>query len=459
MTYTVAMKIIENLGDGAGQHAEVVVDRLPTVDVAAATRRVAENALAALDLDKLATAPEAEVYQDVVQQLELGARGNSTELVATLHFPELPAVREFTAGSFFDSVRVRNGGNRPGGWLVVNLPEAIAADPGDTVRVVVSPDGRTAVVQHNTEGAAHRLLATSLHLPPHTPMAELVDRVVAGDLVLTEVTAFADQHGYPLREGKIRDDAAAMLWDVHHRVRAFASVVAFADREGLAIKPDSLAFDTEKMLAAMDRRVALADVAKFAGLPSDVGRPALGTWVSDARTLIERVDEMLDVCQAFPATIERTMANRIGYLERLIERVPLAGEDSPEGETWHDASGSDHHLVFDSSEVGDSTAVVSVYEKDDGPGVALDADQLREVAARFLARAETLDQSAPWSDPHDEVKGTVSWPTTYDPECSNASTTCCGRIECIDGAADWVKKLTGHLGVWTVHAKSPSEDR
>jgi hypothetical protein len=388
VTYTVSLKIIENLGGGAGQHAELSLDRLGQAEVAEATRRLAENTLAALALDRLLVQTDTDIYQDVVHQIELGDRANPTELVATCQILDRPPVMEFAHQTFFNAVRVRHGER---GWITVNLPEPITTEAGDTLRVSVAPDGRTAVVQFDTEGAIQRLLATSLHLPPHTPQVDLIDRAIVGDLVLTEVSEFASNHGYPLREGKARDDVTAMLWRVHHQVNSFAEVVKFANRQGFAIGDDSLGADTRAMLDALSRRLWPAEV----------------------------------------------------------------GEVSSDGVTWPSISNAGKtQLVLEPVEDGRETVGLSVYHDGDGPGVALSARQLREVAAHFLARADELDAAeVGWSDPHGQVKGTVSWPESHEEGKPHASVTCCGRIECIDAAADWVKKVTGHLGQWTVHAE------
>jgi hypothetical protein len=332
---------------------------------------------------------------------------------------------EITASHFVNEIKVEAN---PGVSFQFVLPEPLSLEPGDTLHVAVV-DGHRTVVQHNTEGALARLIAGAMSLPTETANSTLIDRAAVADGVLRVVGAVAAVNGYELRGGRVVDDARRMLTEL-------------ADLA--ARRPGS---------------VSLAQVAKWAGLPGDVSLTDATHWATNARAMIERIDEILDFHRAFPATVERTMFNRMDYLERLVERVPPTGEAALGGQTWHDANGSDYHLVLEPTKDGEVTALLSVYVDSDGPSVALDAAQLRQVAARLLARAATLEANVQWEDPHAEVKGTVGWPTIYDPEVSSASVNCCGRIECIDAAADWVQKVTGHLGVWTVYAKSPSEDR
>jgi hypothetical protein len=329
-----------------------------------------------------------------------------------------------TASHFVNEIKVEAN---PAVWFQFVLPEPLALEPGDTLHVSVG-DGVDAVVQHNTEGALARLVAGAMGLPMETANATLIDRAAVADEVLRVVSAVAAVNGYELRGGRVANDARRMVTEL-------------ADLA--ARRPGS---------------VPLASVAKWAGLPGDVSLTDVTHWATNARAMIERIDEILDFHKAFPVTVERTMFNRVGYLERLIERVPPTGEAALGGETWYSEAGSTC-LVLEPAEADDETAMLSVFLDGDGPSVQLNADQLRQVAARLLARAVALDADTQWKEPHPEVKGTVSWPTTFDPELSNATANCCGRIECIDAAADWVRNVTGHLGVWTVYAKSPSEDR
>lgn len=49
-----------------------------------------------------------------------------------------------------------------------------------------------------------------------------------------------------------------------------------------------------------------------------------------------------------------------------------------------------------------------------------------------------------------EPLGTVSWPSPWEPSRTrpHAGIAVCGRAECQDVAAEWVKAHTGHRGVF-----------
>jgi hypothetical protein len=61
--------------------------------------------------------------------------------------------------------------------------------------------------------------------------------------------------------------------------------------------------------------------------------------------------------------------------------------------TWSGPSGAGRRwMVIEDTEPADTAALLSVYDDDgDGPGVLLGADQLREVAADLIARADLIE--------------------------------------------------------------------
>lgn len=418
MSYTVSLRVTETSMLAAGQHAEFKLDRLPNTEVGRATRQFVDSVLAVLKLDTVPASPIAD-EGDEVQLLELGTRGEPSEELSVLALPTGARRHEFSGPHFVNAIRLSSTASTPARGIY--LPEPIAAEGGDTVHVAVSPDGRTAVVQHSTEGTLAGRLARAMFMREGTPDQDLIDLAAIARMVLDDVYKLAERQHYTLNPDRVTQDVSALLWKIDQQLKTPG--------------------------------VQLDSLAQWSGLLRDgLTADEVRRWAEGARNLIGHLDAELTSHGMWPPDTDLpSPENRLSGLAALLDRLPVSGDAAAEGEDW--GSGP-LHLVLDPHEPGDNTAVISVYADGDGPSVSLDAETLRNVAATLLGRADLLDAAAEfWKDPHDEVKGTVSWPEVYDPEVSHASVSCCGRIECIDAAADWVKASTGHLGQWTVHAE------